>query len=132
VAAMIAALVQDAARAIERDFFCGRYAASRIVYAGTEGALLAVDRDDLVIGATRVARRHLGLAARGGLAPLPLAQVLGEGGEQAGFDDAERAVLRQALARSGGNVAAAARLLGIGRATFYRRMDRVGMGASAQ
>ncbi|MGQ4828013.1 helix-turn-helix domain-containing protein, partial [Enterococcus faecalis] len=30
----------------------------------------------------------------------------------------------------GGNVAAAARLLGIGRATFYRRMDRAGMGAA--
>jgi transcriptional regulator of acetoin/glycerol metabolism len=144
LAGMIAALVQDAARTIERDFFCSRFSASRIVYVGAgigrgrEGpavqgsALLAVDRDDLVIGATRTARRHLGLAARGGLAPLPLAQVLGEGGEQAGFDDAERAVLRQALARSGGNVAAAARLLGIGRATFYRRMDRVGMGASAQ
>jgi len=135
VAAMIAALVQDAARSIERDFFCNRYADSRIVYVGVghEGpaaqgsALLAVDRDDLVIGATRTARRQLGLAVRGGLAPLPLAHVLGEASEQAGFGDAERSVLRQALARSGGNVAAAARLLGIGRATFYRRMERVGM-----
>jgi transcriptional regulator of acetoin/glycerol metabolism len=132
VAAMIAALVQDAARSIERDFFCSRYADARIVYLGAEhamqgSALLAVDRDDLVIGATRTARRHLGLAARGGLAPLPLAHVLGEPAEQSGFGDAERSVLRQALARSGGNVAAAARLLGIGRATFYRRMERVGM-----
>ncbi|MCJ2179250.1 helix-turn-helix domain-containing protein, partial [Novosphingobium album (ex Hu et al. 2023)] len=41
--------------------------------------------------------------------------------------DGERAVLRQALARSNGNVAAAARLLGIGRATMYRRMERAGM-----
>lgn len=138
VAAMIAALVQDAARSIERDFFCRRFSEQRIVYVGSQheatspqgSALLAVDRDDLVIGATRMARRQLGLAAKGGLAPLPLAQVLGEGGPQAGFDDAERAVLRQALARSGGNVAAAARLLGIGRATFYRRMDRVGMSSS--
>ncbi|WP_018075711.1 GAF domain-containing protein [Novosphingobium nitrogenifigens] len=150
ISGMIGALVQDAARTIERDFFCRRYATARIVYVGadhrlqgasqgmgqgmTQGAaLLAVDRDDLVIGATRVARRQLGLAVRGALQPMPLAHVLGEEGAQAGFDDAERAVLRQALARSGGNVAAAARLLGIGRATFYRRMERVGMtGAGLQ
>jgi transcriptional regulator of acetoin/glycerol metabolism len=36
-------------------------------------------------------------------------------------------VLRQALARADGNVSGAARLLGIGRATFYRRMERVGL-----
>lgn len=135
MATMIGALVQDAARTIERDFFCRRYGEQRIVYVGGEApvqgsSLLAVDRDGLVIGATRAARRQLGLAARGRFDPQPLAQVLGEDAAQAGFEDAERAVLRQALARSGGNVAAAARLLGIGRATFYRRMDRAGMGAA--
>ncbi len=131
MATMIAALVQDAARQIERDFFCRRYADARIVYApevtGRGSALLAVDRDDLVIGATRAARRqfHLDAAALGN--PRPLADVLGTG-ERTGFEDGDRAVLRQALARSGGNVAAAARLLGIGRATMYRRMERAGMG----
>jgi len=131
MATLIAALIQDAARQIERDFFCRRFADARIVYA-SEGqsrgtSLLAVDRDDLVIGATRAARHqfHLGTGKLGN--PRPLADVLGTG-EQAGFEDSERAILRQALARSGGNVTAAARLLGIGRATMYRRMDRAGMG----
>ncbi|MCC6926105.1 helix-turn-helix domain-containing protein [Novosphingobium sp.] len=131
LAALIAALVQDAARQIERDFFCRRYADARIVYA-PEGpargsALLAVDRDDLVIGATRAARRQFHLGNGQLSSPRPLADVLGTG-EQAGFEDSERAILRQALARSGGNVTAAARLLGIGRATMYRRMERAGMG----
>ena len=39
----------------------------------------------------------------------------------------ERAVLRQALARAGGNASEAARSLGIGRATLYRRLARVGL-----
>lgn len=131
MAGMIAALVQDAARSIERDFFCRHYGQARIVYAGGEqpgrgSALLAVDRDDLVIGATRAARRALGLAADAKLAPRPLSEVMGQG-PVTGFEDGERAVLRQALARCNGNVAAAARLLGIGRATMYRRMERAGM-----
>ena len=131
MATMIAALVQDAARQIERDFFCHRYADARIVYTpegpGRGTALLAVDRDDLVIGATRAARRQFRLDAAALGNPRPLADVLGTG-ERGTFEDSERAVLRQALARSNGNVAAAARLLGIGRATMYRRMERAGMG----
>lgn len=131
MAVMISALVQDAARQIERDFFCRRFADARIVYApegpGRGTALLAVDRDDLVIGATRAARRQFKLGPGKLLQARPLADVLGTG-EQTGFEDSERAVLRQALARCAGNVAAAARLLGIGRATMYRRMERAGMG----
>ncbi|WP_374281478.1 helix-turn-helix domain-containing protein [Novosphingobium sp.] len=131
MATMISALVQDAARQIERDFFCRRFAEARIVYApeapGRGTALLAVDRDDLVIGATRAARRQFRLDAAALGNPRPLADVLGTG-ERGTFEDSERAVLRQALARSNGNVAAAARLLGIGRATMYRRMERAGMG----
>lgn len=131
MATMIAALVQDAARQIERDFFCHRYADARIVYVpgqavGQSTSLLAVDRDDLVIGATRAARRQYKLPGDGMASPRPLADVLGTGMGN-GFEEGERAALRQALARSGGNVAAAARLLGIGRATMYRRMERVGL-----
>ncbi len=129
MAGLVAALVQDAARQIEREFFCRHFAEARIVHApdapGRGSALLAVDRDDLVIGATRAARRRLGLGPARQLAPKPLADVLGQQG--GGFEDGERSVLRQALARSGGNVAAAARLLGIGRATMYRRMERAGL-----
>lgn len=132
MAALIGALVQDGARSIERDLFCRRYADSRIVLAGTcdqsarGNALLAVDRDDLVIGATRAARQHFRLGSGTEIEPRPLGDFLGNSGP-ASFDDGERAVLRQALARAGGNVSSAARLLGIGRATFYRRMERVGL-----
>lgn len=131
MAALISTLVQDAARQIERDFFCRRFAEARIVYSpdapGRGASLLAVDRDDLVIGATRAARRQFRLDTGKLSNPRPLADVLGTG-KQSGFEDGERAVLRQALARSGNNVAAAARLLGIGRATMYRRMERAGIG----
>jgi len=126
---LVQALVQDAARQIERDFFCRRFAAERIVYVppqqGRGVTLLAVDRDDLVVGATRSARQQLRLGARAALDPRPLADIMG--GIASSFDDSERLVLRQALARSNGNVAAAARGLGIGRATFYRRMERLGL-----
>jgi len=38
--------------------------------------------------------------------------------------DGERAVLQRALARAGGNVSAAARTLGISRATLHRKLAR--------
>lgn len=130
MAMMVAALVQDAARQIERDYFCQHFAGARIVYAADRGgqgaSLLAVDRDDLVVGATRAARRQFRLGAEAFARPRPLADVIG-GESGSGFEDGERAVLRQALARTGGNVARAARELGIGRATMYRRMERVGL-----
>ncbi|MFM5930928.1 MAG: GAF domain-containing protein [Novosphingobium sp.] len=130
MAVMIAALVQDAARQIERAFFCNRFSHARIVHApdqtGRASALLAVDRDDLVIGATRAARLQYALGA-GRIDALPLGDLLGGTAHAPRFEDSERAVLRQALARSGGNVARAARELGIGRATMYRRMERAGM-----
>jgi len=130
MATLIAALVQDAARQIERAYFCNRFSHARIVHApdltGRASALLAVDRDDLVIGATRAARLQyrLGMEA---IDATPLGDLLGGEGTTPSFADSDRAVLRRALARSGGNVARAARDLGIGRATMYRRMERVGM-----
>lgn len=130
MAEMIAALVRDAARKIERDYFCRHFEGNRIIFlsddtvAGT--ALLAVDRDDLVIGASRAARLRLGLNDAALAAPRVLAQLLGEGAPPS-FEDADRAVLRQALAQADGNASKAARLLGIGRATLYRRMARAGL-----
>jgi transcriptional regulator of acetoin/glycerol metabolism len=128
MAGVIAALVHCAAQQIERDYFCRRYAHARIFYAEGEGsaagpALLAVDEDDLVIGATRAARQRFRLGPQPLAAPRPLGDLIGMG-DRTSFRDGERAVLHQALARSGGNVTAAARRLGIGRATFYRRMER--------
>ena len=127
---MIGALVRDAARRIERDYFCRHYHDARIVLLSDEAvagtALLAVDRDDLVIGASRASRLQLGLNDAAIAEQRPLQQVLGHG-DKPSFEDGDRAVLRQALARAGGNASEAARLLGIGRATLYRRMARAGI-----
>ncbi len=127
---MIAALVRDAARRIERDYFCSHFADARIIFIGDDAvsgtALLAADRDDLVIGASRAARLRLGLGDAALADPRPVAQLLGSA-ESPSFGDGNRTVLRQALAQARGNASEAARLLSIGRATFYRRMARAGL-----
>ena len=134
ISRLIAVTVARTARAIEADNFRAAYPEARIVVADGHdpdaAVLLAVDRDDLVIGATREARRVFGLGQGGRIAPRPAADLLGRGEDPAGFDTAERAAVIRALARSGGNVAQAARALGVGRATLYRRMNRLGIGDS--
>ena len=45
-------------------------------------------------------------------------------------EEAERGILREALARSGGNVAAAARLLKVDRGNLYRRIKALGVDVS--
>ena len=79
-----------------------------------------------MIGVTQPARNALGLVA-GDLSsnPRPLSDLLGLAADD-GFEAAERAVLSRALARAGGNVTAAARELGISRATFHRKLGRIG------
>lgn len=131
---MIAALVQQTARQIEADCFRASHPGYRILLAdgGTGGddavtALIAVDNDDLVVAATRLARQALGLALSGDFTPIPAADLLGNDTGKRGFDAAEHAVVVQALARMNGNVQAAARALGISRATLYRRMKRLGI-----
>jgi transcriptional regulator of acetoin/glycerol metabolism len=130
MAEMIGALVREAARSIEREYFCRHFEGARIIYlpddAATGTALLATDRDDLVIGASRAARLRLGLNDAALASPRPMDQLLG-GTEASSFGDADRTILRQALARAGGNASEAARLLGVARATFYRRLARAGV-----
>lgn len=130
MADMIVALVRDAARRIERDYFCRHFEGARIVFLADDvadgTALLATDRDDLVIGATRAARQRLGLDDGMLAEPRPLEQILGSG-DLPSFEDGDRTILRRALAQAAGNASAAARLLGIGRATLYRRLSRVGL-----
>lgn len=128
VAALIAQSVSDTARRIEADLFRAAFPRARLMLApGLDrgaGALLAVDGDELVIGATRAARLHFGL--RGDLTrrPVPAADLLGLAAPQT-LEEGERAVLTRALARAGGNVSAAARDLGISRATFHRKLGRM-------
>jgi transcriptional regulator of acetoin/glycerol metabolism len=126
MAEMIAALVREAARRIERDYFCRHFSAARIVLLGDASGgteLLAVDRDDLVIGASHATRLRFALTDDMLAQPRSVDQLIG-GDEAPSFEQGDRSVLRQALARAGGNASEAARLLGIGRATLYRRMAR--------
>lgn len=127
VSGLISATVGEAARRVEADLFSHEFPRARLVLVpGTErgiGAMLAVDANDLVIGATRAARLHLNLSGNLAAAPRPLADVMGQAAVDS-FEDAERAVIARALARTGGNVSAAARALGLSRATLHRKLDR--------
>lgn len=133
-ARLVALTVQDAASRIEADLFRASFEGARILSTGggetaPQGVmLLALDRDDLVIGATRAARRHLGLdEAQIGRLPANDLFDLGRKADLGALDEAQRAEMARALARSGGNVSAAARDLGIGRATFYRKAKALGL-----
>ena len=127
LAALVSHSVTEAARKIEADLFHARFPKARMVLVpGLDrglGALLAVNADELVIGATRAARQHLGLTGDLARNPLPLADLLGvEAHERP--EDGERAVIARAIARAGGNLSAAARTLGISRATLHRKIGR--------
>lgn len=128
---LIAAQVAQTARAIETVFFRANFPDARIIVASQDATdqamLLAVDKDDLIIGAARAARRALGLEREDAIRPRPAVDLLGRQDDLTGFDKAERAAVVRALARAEGNVSAAARALGIGRATMYRRMTRLGI-----
>lgn len=131
---LILSQVAHTAKLIEMGFFRASYPKARIVWASRNSPdpamLLAVNKDDLVVGATRTARRALNLAREGEIDERPLAELLGDSDHSSDYDfgAAERMVLTRALIRTGGNVTEAARLLGIGRTTMYRRMARTGIG----
>ncbi len=128
---MLAVCVADAARRIEATMFRQAFAQARIVLAPgpDRGApsLLALDQDDLVIGATREARLALKLDDEMLARRIPAGALLERehDGAATPLEAAERAALRQALARAKGNVSAAAALLGVSRATLHRKMKRL-------
>ncbi|MCK8786143.1 GAF domain-containing protein [Roseomonas sp. NAR14] len=137
VSGLIAAATAEAARRIEERNFRHAFPRARIVLAdetapsgAAPGALLAIDADDLVVGATRAARLALGITAERLRRPLPAADLLDGGRDGAPEDDlgrAERAALQRALARAGGNVSATASALGLSRATLHRKLRRLGL-----
>ncbi|MFC4624657.1 GAF domain-containing protein [Daeguia caeni] len=127
---LIAMAVVDAARRIEMEYFRQVFADARIMLAPcadrTGGALIAVDRNDLVIGATRAARLALDLTDEALSHGLPAADLLGqEVDPREDLADSERSVIMRALARCEGNISAAAALLGISRATMHRKLNRL-------
>jgi len=129
---LIATTVADAARMIEAENFRQAFPHARIMLTPDSerdiNSLLAVDSNDLVVGATRAARRALGLSASALARPVPAGDLIpGVRADGDGIDAAERAVLKRALARAGGNVSKAAKELDMSRATLHRKMKRLGL-----
>jgi len=128
---LLSQAVAHAARQIEAENFQAAFARARVIMGpGAQDAgpmLLAADQDDLLIGATRRARKAYGLSPQSFASPRPVRDILSADAPVADLDAAERAELRRALAHAGGNAAQTARDLGISRATLYRRMARLGM-----
>jgi transcriptional regulator of acetoin/glycerol metabolism len=100
---LIAVAAADAARHIEAENFRLAFPHARIVLAPsgerTGKSLLAVDHDDLVIGATRAARIALGIDAATLARPMPASDLIGQvDPRHDDFETAERAVVQRALA----------------------------------
>ena len=129
---LVAMAVGDAARRIEAEHFRLAFPRARIVVAPTlewqPNCLLALDKDDLVVGATRAARqayRHKGDLIG---SPMPaIGDRLAETRFGQELKHAERTIIERALGRHGGNVSAAARELGVSRATLHRKLGKLGM-----
>jgi transcriptional regulator of acetoin/glycerol metabolism len=126
---LLAFTVREAAWQIEAANFVNVFCNARIISVPDHTracvGLLAVDDDDIVIGATRAARLLLGItdsALRSGIPAMDLRR------EGADLDDtmvhAERGTIRRALVRTGGNVSASARALDISRATMKRKLKQ--------
>lgn len=127
---LIATAVIDAAARIEAECFRLAYPDARILIVPVPDkmgkALIAIDQDDLVVGATRAARQALGISQAGLQKSLPAAEVMNMSRTVTeNLAAAERGVLQRALARADGNVTAAAEALGMSRATLYRKLRRL-------
>lgn len=146
---LISIAVSDAARRIEAENFRVAFPGARITIAPvadhhTAGGLIAVDNDDIVIGANRSARLQLGINQASLDKGLPAATLIrgratdmdkgldkdtvkGLAHRTNALADAERGVLHRVLADAEGNVKAAARTLGISRATLHRKIKKMGL-----
>lgn len=134
---LIANAVIEAARTIEANYFSARLPASKVLLVPAQdisdtvvnrwqsAALIAVDQDDLVVGATRAARHIYKLSSADITKSVPLSHLLGQGTNQAkDYAMAEKRVIHQAIASANGNVSAAAKALGISRATLHRKIKK--------
>lgn len=124
---IMARLVQDAAYKIETRIFAKVYKNARLISVpkadGCTGSFLAVDKDDVVLGAARLARQYFRLTDEQITSGLLASDLLGEHSEHA-FDETERSLINRMLVKTRGNVSAAARTLGISRATLHRKLTK--------
>lgn len=126
-AELLFAAICDSAQEIETECFHQAFEGQRILSVGGRrgAALLAVDRDDIVIGASRTARTSLGLSETLIDDGLSVTDLFENGPDD--LAGAERAVLRRSLIRHRGNVTAAARTLDISLATMKRKIQQHGL-----
>lgn len=121
--------VSDIARQIEIDHFHHIHRSMRVVslsgHGRAGGSLLAVDSDDIVIGANRGARLALKLTERDIREGICARDLLDDTPDDIPL--AERGAIRRALARNKGNVSAAANALHISRATIKRKIAQHGL-----
>lgn len=135
---LISVAVVDTARRIETDHFTQSFPDAQIILAPSAqtsaatdvvakgAALIAVDGDDLVVGATRSARDVYGLNDDDLSRPLPLSTLQGKAVNLArDYAQSENRIIQQSLAKSGGNISAAAREMGISRATLHRKLKKM-------
>ena len=122
------AATRNAARRIEEQCFRDAYANSLIASLpeadeGVSVPLIALDANRRVIGATRAARGRLAIDESALLAGIALPNTSEDTVATPGaLRQATRGVLADALVLTQGNVSAAARALGISRATMHRKM----------
>lgn len=131
-ARIICSLAVDAAQRIETRNFNLAFAGKRIVMLPEMSAhgptLVAIDKHDIVIGATHAARRVLGLPHNQKQLNVPAPDLLGQTKAEADtLDRAERSVLLRALERNGRNITQSAKALGLSRATLYRKLAQHGI-----
>lgn len=129
---LIGIAVNDAARRIEADHFRQVYHAARIQLVALTtrngSGMIAVDKDDLIIGANRAARLEFDLSDEALRNGVPASDLLdNEKDPRTQIIQAERSGILRALAHSQGNVSVAAKLLGISRATLHRKLNRLGI-----
>jgi transcriptional regulator of acetoin/glycerol metabolism len=127
------AATRNVARRIEDQCFRDAYANSLIVSlpeaeVGMSVPLVALNAERQLIGATRAARDRLAIDDSALLAGVELASALEDIVATPGaLKQATRGVLADALTLTQGNVSAAARALGISRATMHRKMKSLGL-----